>query len=117
MAVIAIGGDDLIPLLACHLHAGDHGLLADIEVAEAADLPHAVELPSLLLETADEQHLAVGIELLLRGQARRAAVLQHCRRGECFGRDDGRCAGWFLQFFGAVLRRSQNLAPRIPRPV
>ena len=79
MAVVAIGGDDLIPLLARHLHAGDHGFLADIEMAEAADQAHAVELAGLLLEAADEQHLAIGLELLLRRQARRAAVLQHRR--------------------------------------
>ena len=44
VAVVAIGGDDLIALLGRHLHADDDGLLADIEVAEAADVAHAVEL-------------------------------------------------------------------------
>ena len=48
-----------------HLHADDDGFLADIEVAEAADQAHAVELPGLLLEAADQQHVAVGGKLLL----------------------------------------------------
>ena len=44
------------------LHADDDGFLADIEMAEAADQTHAVELAGLLLEAADQQH--VGVELL-----------------------------------------------------
>src|SRR5712692_4705136 len=58
MAVIAVAGDDLVARLDRQLHADDDGLLADIEVAEAADQAHAVELPGLLLEASDEQHLA-----------------------------------------------------------
>jgi hypothetical protein len=42
------------------LHADHDRFLADIEVAEAADQPHAVELARLLLEAADQQHVAVG---------------------------------------------------------
>ena len=64
MAVIAIAGDDLIALLERHLHADDDGFLADIEVAEAADQSHAVHLPRLLLEAADQQHVAIGFEVL-----------------------------------------------------
>ncbi len=56
VAVVAIAGDDLVARLQRHLHADDDGFLADIEVAEAADQPHAVHLPGLLLEAADGQH-------------------------------------------------------------
>ena len=63
------------PRLDRHLHADDDGLLADIEVTEAADIAHAVELPRLLLESADEQHLAIGVELLLATEARLVAAL------------------------------------------
>ena len=56
------------PCLNRHLHADHHGLLADIEMAEAADQAHAVELAGLLLEAADEQHLAVGGELLVAAE-------------------------------------------------
>ena len=56
------------PSLDRHLHADDHGLLADVEVAEAADEAHAVELAGLLLEAADEQHVAVGVELLVAAE-------------------------------------------------
>src|SRR5215471_7568527 len=60
MAMIAIGGDDLIAGFDHHLHADDHCLLADIEVTESADEPHAVKLAGLLLEPADEQHQPIG---------------------------------------------------------
>ena len=47
------------------LHADDDGFLADVEVAEAADQAHAVELAGPLLEAADQQHVAIeGFELL-----------------------------------------------------
>ena len=65
VAVVAIAGDDLVAGLDRHLHADHHRLLADIEVAEAADQPHAVKLAGLLLEAADQQHVAVGRELLV----------------------------------------------------
>ena len=39
VAVVAIGGDDLVAALDRHLHADDDGFLADVEVAEAADQP------------------------------------------------------------------------------
>ena len=57
------------PSLDRHLHADHDRLLADVEVAEAADQAHAVELAGLLLEAADQQHLAVGDELLLAAEA------------------------------------------------
>ena len=44
VAVVAIAGDDRVARLERVLHADDDGFLADIEVAEAADQPHAVEL-------------------------------------------------------------------------
>ena len=53
-----------------HLHADDDRLLADIEVAEAADQPHAVELARLLLEAADQQHVVVGAQQLVFAEAR-----------------------------------------------
>ena len=64
VAVVAIAGDDLVAVLQRHLHADDDGFLADIEVAEAADQAHAVHLAGLLLEAADQQHVAVGLEFL-----------------------------------------------------
>ena len=76
MAVVAVAGDDRVAGLQRHLHADHHGLLADIEVAEAADQPHAVHLPGLLLEAADGQHGAIGGKLLV------LAEIGH--RGACF---------------------------------
>ena len=49
------------------------GLLADVEVEEAADLAHGVELGRLLLEAPDEQHLAQQREGVRRDRARAAA--------------------------------------------
>ena len=62
MAVVAIGGDDLVAVGQRHLHADDDGLLADVEMAKAADQAHAVELAGLFLEAADQQHVAVGFQ-------------------------------------------------------
>src|SRR4029077_16595546 len=53
MAVVAVAGDDLVAFLDRHLHADHHGLLADIEVADPADQPHAVHLAGLFLEPPD----------------------------------------------------------------
>ncbi len=74
MAVVAIGGDDLIAFLERHLHADHDRFLADIEMAEAADQTHAVELAGLLLETADQEHLAECADFLL-------AVEHQCQTG------------------------------------
>ena len=82
VAVVAIGGDHLVALDQRHLHAGDDGFLADIEVAEAADEAHAVELAGLFLEAADQQHVAIGRELLLLGEFGR---LRRRRRGRRLG--------------------------------
>ncbi len=62
VAVVAIAGDDGVALFERHLHADHHGLLADVEVAEAADQAHAVHLAGLLLEAPDQQHVAIGLE-------------------------------------------------------
>ena len=68
VAVVAVAGDDGIALFQGHLHADHHGLLADVEVAEAANQAHAVHLAGLLLEAADQQHVAVGSEFLVLAQ-------------------------------------------------
>ncbi len=65
VAVVAIAGDHLVAGFQRHLHADHHGLLADIEVAEAPDQAHAVHLPRLFLEPADGQHAPVGGKLLV----------------------------------------------------
>ena len=66
MAVVAIRGHRASPGCASDMHADDHCLLADIEMAEAADQPHPVHLPRLLLEAADGQHVTVIFQELRR---------------------------------------------------
>ncbi len=83
MAVVAIAGDDLIALLKRKLHAGDHRLLADIEVAEAADQTHAVELAGAFLEAPDEHHHFIGAQQPVLAERRVAGV------GGCGGRGGG----------------------------
>ena len=61
VTVIAIAGDDLISWLLDGLHAHGDGFLPDVEVAEAADQTHAVELARPLLKATDQQHQAVVI--------------------------------------------------------
>jgi hypothetical protein len=41
------------------LDAGNNGLLPDIEVAEAADQAHSIELARLFLKAADQKHLVI----------------------------------------------------------
>src|SRR3546814_20961466 len=81
MGVVAVGGEHSI--LGTHggLHADHHGLLADVEVAEAADQAHAVHLAGLLLEAADQQHVAVVVlEVLDAGLDRRRGRLAFAAR-------------------------------------
>ena len=70
VAVVAVGGDPLVAVLGRGLQPDHHRLLADVEMAEAADQPHAVELARLLLETADQQHLAVELQQFVLGRVR-----------------------------------------------
>ena len=53
VAVIAIGCNDLIALLGRHLQADDDGLLANVQVTEAADEAHAIKLAGFFFEPAD----------------------------------------------------------------
>jgi len=69
VAVIAIAGDDLVARPAHGLNADGDGLLTDVEVAEATDQAHAVELAGALLEAADQQHFAVPGQELVAGNA------------------------------------------------
>ncbi len=65
MAVVAVGGDALVAFLRGGFEANDDRFLTDIEVAEPADQAHPVKLAGLLLEPADQQHVAVvGLELV-----------------------------------------------------
>ena len=60
VAVVAVAGDDaVLARFQLMLDADNHGFLPDIEVTEAADQTHTVELPSLFLEPADQQHVFV----------------------------------------------------------
>ncbi len=93
VAVVAIAGDDLVARLQHRLHADHDRFLADIEVAEAADQPHAVHLPGLLLEAADEQHGAVGGELLLLAEVGDRLAVEDRLLG----------VGAFLVFLGAAM--------------
>ena len=79
VAVVAVAGDHAVARLQRVLDADRDRLLADIEVAEAADQAHAVELAGLLLEAADQQHLAIVAEQLPRrlGPLRRPTWRPH----------------------------------------
>ena len=85
--MVAIAGDRRITLLGGHVDPRHHRFLADVEMAEAADQAHAVHLAGLLLETADQQHIAEGPQLLV------LAELRNVRLGRGLGRfDRGRLA-------------------------
>ena len=68
VAVLPIGGDDRIVRLERLEGAHGDGLLADVQMQEAADLPRAVELRTLLLEAPDAQHLAQQLHVVREGR-------------------------------------------------
>ena len=80
VAMVAIAGDDAV-LADGHrrLQPDRDRLLADIEVAEAADQAEAVELPGPLLEAADQQHLAVELQQLVLATPCSAAAAADAR--------------------------------------
>ena len=59
VAMVAVGRDEVV--VGAQQAHGPHtdGLLADVEVQEAADLPFDVELRAALLEASDEEHRTV----------------------------------------------------------
>ena len=96
MAMVAIAGDDAVaPDLHRRLQADGDRFLADVEVAETADQPEAVELAGALLEPADEQHLLVEVEQLV------LASLVALRLGRAFPTE---AAGRALARFAGDLR-------------
>ena len=74
--MVAIAGDDAVDLRLHRLDADDDGFLTDIQVAEAADQTHAVQLTRLLFETADQQHVAVELEKVFFGGGRARRLLR-----------------------------------------
>src|SRR5262245_17841889 len=62
VAVIAVACNDAVTGRKRCLHADNYRLLADIEMAEAADQAHAIELARLLLKAAYQQHVPVIFE-------------------------------------------------------
>ena len=60
-AVSPVGGEDLVVLTEGRGRAHRHRLLTDAEVDGSGDLALPAELQAALLETTDQQHLAVGL--------------------------------------------------------
>ena len=85
MAVVAIAGDAGIGGAGHRLHADHHRLLSDIKVAKAVDQPHAVQLPRLFLESADQQHLAIVLNQFVGGRFRHAPFLHLGNHGSSRG--------------------------------
>jgi len=75
VAVIAIAGDHLVAVGHGQLHADDDRFLADIEMAESPDQPHAVHLSGFFLETPDQQHLPECLELFLLAEIGNGTLL------------------------------------------
>jgi hypothetical protein len=59
VTVVPVGGEDIVIGPQRINRADGYGLLTNIEMTEAADLPESVHLRSPLLEAADQQHLSV----------------------------------------------------------
>ena len=93
-----------------HLHADDDRFLADIEMAEAADQAHAVELAGLFLEAADQQHVAIGGDssCSLRELRDRIGAALACLRGAVLG-----VLAWLTASCGhGLLRGNSGLGER-----
>ncbi len=70
VAVVTVGGDDGIVVVGGADGADGGGFLADVDVAEAADLGLLVGLHGAFLEAADEHHVAKKLEQLVVGEVR-----------------------------------------------
>ena len=65
VAMVTIGGYDLIAFFRRHLHADHDSFLTDIKVTEAADETHAIHLTRLFFKAANQKHLTICVKLLL----------------------------------------------------
>src|SRR2546425_7956719 len=63
LTVFAIGADDVVIVPKRRERADSHRFLADIQMAEAADLAEGIGLGCLFLEATNEQHLAQHFEM------------------------------------------------------
>ncbi len=102
MAVITIAGNRLVALFGGEHHADDDGFLADVEMAETADQPHAVQLPGFLFEAADEQHAPIGLEFLFDCELGRIAGFGGSRLSRFGAPVRRRCHEYPLQSLDAV---------------
>ncbi len=82
VAVVAVVGDEVVVGTSGVKGTDGDGLLADVEVEEAADLGLRIGLRGVFLEAADEQHLPVHEEQgLVVESLQRGAVARGRRRG------------------------------------
>ncbi len=103
MAVVAVGGDDVIVLAHERAGADGDGFLADVEVEEAADLAGIIDREAALLEAADAHHLAVELDLLLgakRGVGGSLGVRAGNGDREGGGAGGGGCGGLLAHVMG-----------------
>ena len=68
VAVVAVGGDEVVIRPAERDGADGDGFLADVEVEEAADFAALVVFQAGLLEAADADHLGKQLDFPLRGE-------------------------------------------------
>jgi hypothetical protein len=67
MAVVAVRRNAFIPFFRGSLEANNNSLLPDVEVTEATDQAHAVQLACLFFESADKQHFPVEMQQVFFG--------------------------------------------------
>jgi hypothetical protein len=68
MAVIAVGGDDVVIFAEEGNRADGHRFLANVEVQETCDIAAMVLLQGDLLKPADACHFPVQLDLVFRGE-------------------------------------------------
>ena len=68
--MIAVGADHVVVLVQRSDRADADGLLADVEMEEAADLPLRVRARGLFFEAPDDEHLAIEVGEVIELPAR-----------------------------------------------
>jgi hypothetical protein len=75
MCMVAVRGDHAVRGANRLTHAGQHSLLADVQMAKSAKFLLYVEVATTFLETAHQQHIAMPLDIRLAAELRRGGLL------------------------------------------
>ena len=100
----------------CRLQPHRNRLLADVEMAKAADQTQPVKLPSALFKAADQQHLLVEMEQLFVGSGKPLGkivrLLEAAQRKSIIGGSGSSCSR-FGQLTSPMASVTGRIKPRL----